>query len=143
MNSNRNISKQKRLITFLISFIFFTCLKSQVSFLTDYQIKNNTNLSVAIDFTVSCNQGRACTEAKLIFIPAGQTYTVPPPFFNSARNNADCDIIIQLAGRFGGEKVSCLNQSSRYNEDTGWFNTQNKLKPQGIIIWSPSITNIW
>lgn len=140
---NCNRIRNGIIFTFLVCFLVFSNLKSQVSFLADYQIKNNTNRSVAVDFTVSCNKGNATNEAKLIFIPAGETYKVPAPFTNSARTFSDCDIIIKIAGLFGGEAVSYSHQTSRYDDDWGLFSPQNNLKPQGVIIWGPTMTNIW
>ncbi len=142
------VLNQKLVFVLFFCFVFFDGLKSQVSFLSEYQIKNNSNLSVAVDFTVSCNKGKETNEAKLIFIPAGETYKVPAPFFNSARFSTDCDIIIKIAGLFGSEAVSFSHQTSRYNDDMGFFNSdmyrnQNNLKPQGVIIWGPMVTNIW
>lgn len=117
--------------------------KAQLSFQSQYQIKNNSQLAVWINYTVSCNRGTESNEAKLITIPAGETYTVPAPYLNSARTCTDCDIHIEIAGLFGSRVVNSNNRSSKYNEDDSFFNTANNLKPMGVIIWEPTITNIW
>lgn len=130
-----------KLITLLL--MFFTSVSAQLSFQTLYQIKNNTGLAVTVDFTVSCNKGTAFSEAKLIAIPAHQTYTVPAPYLNQARTYTDCDINIQVTGVFGSKVVNFEHQTSKYNEDMGLYNTSVKDHPVGIIVWSPTVTQIW
>lgn len=128
---------------FILFFLFLSSVKGQISFQTPYQIKNNTGLAVCIDFTVSCNKGTETSWAKLVAIPANSTYTVPAPYFNGARTNTDCDISIQISGLFGGKAVNFENQTTRYNEDMGLYNTSVKGHPLGVMVWSPLITNIW
>lgn len=123
--------------------MFTNNLAAQINYNGIYQIKNNSNLAVCIDFTVVCDGGKTTTEAKLITIPAGVTYTLPAPFLNCAIYGSGFDVDIQIAGLFGSQVVNSKNLSSRYNEGMGWFNTQNNLKPQGVIIWGPVVTNIW
>ncbi|MCC6372415.1 MAG: hypothetical protein IT236_15530 [Bacteroidia bacterium] len=145
---NERISKSRhQSVFFATGLILWLCLanplQAQLSFQGPYLIKNNTKLAVCINFTVSCNEGKITTEAKMISILPGSTYTVPAPFFNSVRFYADGDIHIQIVGTFGSEVVNFKHQSSRYNEDMGWFTSSNPLQPQGVIVWTPSITNIW
>lgn len=117
--------------------------KAQLSFQSQYQIKNNSQLAVWVNYTVSCNKSTERNEAKFVTIPAGETYTVPAPYLNSARTCSDCDIHIEVTGLFGSRVVNSINRNSKYNEDDSFYNTSNNLKPVGAIIWEPTITNIW
>lgn len=117
--------------------------RAQLSYQSQYQIKNNSQLAVWVNYSVSCNKGTENNEAKLITIPAGETYTVPAPYLNSARTCIDCDIHIEVTGLFGSKVVNSANRNAKYNEGDSFYNTSNNLKPVGVIIWEPTITNIW
>jgi len=128
-----------------IAFLFMSAarLVSQVNYSIPYKIINHSNQSVCVDFTVSCNGGKESSEAKLVFIKPGETYTIPAPFFNRAIFAGDYDVHVQIAGLFGSNVINSKHTRSDYGHGNAMFTTQNYLKPQGIIQWQSTHTDIW